>query len=774
MPLRTNNPIIAPSLDFQKKVQENITKNSTQPTFVRREPIVVSQTDNTRTNTVDNAKRDLESYTQEERAYFAQNNIPRDKWFSAKAKMQNDAILKKREEVLKQAQADVKNNPFAITPATNEQLRNEFRLFPNDPNSFFDEYLNPAKMIGDMAANIGDNFTSDQPINPWKLATDVITPAFAGMTAGIGTQNTGQFANNLINPLAGISNPFKKGFKSEIDWSKWNKEIPENKVLMKEYNAVEQQTKANGTWMKNPDGSPFKGTPEQFVQQNSINFRKAYPEGVETGYRGAHQHIEDFKNKDNKHWATFMSDDFETAKDYANTKKIVPFYNPQIHKKDEWVDGIQHLAFPKGIPKVVGNAEGRGWRELNWDDKIAEGVESKLIVKGHQDFLQAVGIFNKNQLSTDIYANYIKNKNNPEAVAEIKNVVDRMGYHKSPIPSTVYAVDTQRVPIKSLRHNNGMFDMTNPNIYKTLFPAAVGAGSVLNNYRNSYTTSQKMEDGGEIKNNNQVEMSKTLPPTNINYEMIAEFQRIMNETKQVIEKEKENTQVEDAKSKLMERQNAINFIKELKLNYTSFKPGQERRVYENGGETSNYFSDGGDVNPPIFTSNRNDPRLQSYNDSLNLYNKSKTYLKQPYSNNLYNYAQELVRFGYSKKIAPGKSKVGVSGLMIPQYKKPVQPVTYKKEETIPTPVPTVTPIETTPTPKVERKVVSVTPEEVKAGTKTTSGKQIGSGTAGGRVYKVSYDNGETEILNEYEYRSRGLKMENGGEIKKYKFKTKQK
>ncbi len=78
--------------------------------------------------------------------------------------------------------------------------------------------------------------------------------------------------------------------------------------------------------------------------------------------------------------------------------------------------------------------------------------------------------------------------------------------------------------------------------------------------------------------------------------------------------------------------------------------------------------------------------------------------------------------------------------------------------------PTVMPIETTPAPKVERKVVSVTPEQVKPGFKTTSGKQIGSGTAGGRIYKVKYDNGETEILNEFEYRSRGLKMEYGGYI----------
>jgi hypothetical protein len=197
-----------PSLQFQQQVQNFV--NKTPNTFVRREPITVSQTDNTRTNAVENAKRDLESYTPQERAYFAQNNIPRDQWFTAKTKMQNDAVLKRREEIKRQAQADVRNNPFAITPATNEQLRNEFRAFPNDPNNFFDEYLNPAQMIGNLAASIGDNFTGEGPIDPWKLATDIVTPAFVGMTAGIGAQNTGQFANNLINPLAGMRNPLSR------------------------------------------------------------------------------------------------------------------------------------------------------------------------------------------------------------------------------------------------------------------------------------------------------------------------------------------------------------------------------------------------------------------------------------------------------------------------------------------------------------------------------------------------------------------------------------
>jgi hypothetical protein len=54
----TQNPQMFPfpSLDFQKKVQENITKNSTQPVFIKKEPTVIFQKDNTNTNVVDNGK----------------------------------------------------------------------------------------------------------------------------------------------------------------------------------------------------------------------------------------------------------------------------------------------------------------------------------------------------------------------------------------------------------------------------------------------------------------------------------------------------------------------------------------------------------------------------------------------------------------------------------------------------------------------------------------------------------------------------------------------
>ena len=68
----------------------------------------------------------------------------------------------------------------------------------------------------------------------------------------------------------------KGNFQSEIDWANWNPETPNYPELINEYNAIEESTKKAGTWMKNPDGSAFQGTPEQFIQQRSSWFKKAF------------------------------------------------------------------------------------------------------------------------------------------------------------------------------------------------------------------------------------------------------------------------------------------------------------------------------------------------------------------------------------------------------------------------------------------------------------------------------------------------------------------
>ena len=88
-------------------------------------------------------------------------------------------------------------------------------------------------------------------------------------------------ANTVTKPSPLLAKPAQQKpvvAKDGIDWGKWNKEIPANKALMQEYAGIEKAAKANGTWMKNPDGSAFNGSPEQFIQQKSKNFAAYFNE----------------------------------------------------------------------------------------------------------------------------------------------------------------------------------------------------------------------------------------------------------------------------------------------------------------------------------------------------------------------------------------------------------------------------------------------------------------------------------------------------------------
>lgn len=81
-------------------------------------------------------------------------------------------------------------------------LDSKFRV--SDKPNFFDDYLNPANMIGGMASNLGKApLQAQQSDSILPYVTSIGAPLAVGALAGIGAQNTGQFVNNIANPLAG-------------------------------------------------------------------------------------------------------------------------------------------------------------------------------------------------------------------------------------------------------------------------------------------------------------------------------------------------------------------------------------------------------------------------------------------------------------------------------------------------------------------------------------------------------------------------------------------
>ena len=293
-------------------------------------------------------------------------------------------------------------------------------------------------------------------------------------------------------PIEKFSN---SNFKSEINWSKWNPEIPDNPQLMQEYNAIEQTSKANGTWMKNSDGSKFKGTPEQFVQQNSQNFKRAFGDTPNIAYRGQ-THPTETIGGGNRGYAEGISylGDKDQALTYAETWKH-PKHSGKIYQpgvSDPNAPALYELMYPNSNnTKIITHSEPRNWQKLIDDDVASQMDETYLNFRGKS---------NKGEqfITTDDIGTYV-DKNNLDH-AYISNIMDyarkpsRKFFNLLPgknVGNTVIMNSKPGNYLKSRWYNNGMFDMTNPNIYKTLVPGAIGLGAL-----NSEDETPKYQDGG--------------------------------------------------------------------------------------------------------------------------------------------------------------------------------------------------------------------------------------------------------------------------------------
>jgi len=267
---------------------------------------------------------------------------------------------------------------------------------------------------------------------------------------------TGMLRKPLLRKLVNSSS---KNLKSEINWAKWNKEIPKNKPLLQEYNAIEQQAKADGTWMKNSDGTPFDGTPEEFVQQNSSNFKKAYPDGAFTTYKGvgAQGRMDDLRDPDGEWTRPFFAGDKNVADVFTskyhtskspiishNNKKFNPDANPEVHK----------FIISKSPNSLRVNANSGHWAGFKIPENSIPGLSTITGTPELQRYIR------------DNALDYIT----------IDDLLEGGG---GAAKGTIHIINPRRNNIpKSAIGNNGMFDMTNLNIYKALVPSAIATGAI--------------------------------------------------------------------------------------------------------------------------------------------------------------------------------------------------------------------------------------------------------------------------------------------------------
>lgn len=152
------------------------------------------------------------------------NNPEYKRNFEAQIKAKKDLELKNKQKLIQDRKDRINTaNQIQSKGLSRKRgataLKDKAQIFPNDPNNFVDEYLNPFAMIGGMADNLQNALSPDASLGERALA--VGTPLAVGALSGIGAKSIPKFANNLLNPLAGV-NPknvskfFSKNNKNEL------------------------------------------------------------------------------------------------------------------------------------------------------------------------------------------------------------------------------------------------------------------------------------------------------------------------------------------------------------------------------------------------------------------------------------------------------------------------------------------------------------------------------------------------------------------------------
>ena len=125
---------------------------------------------------------------------------------SKKAKEKRIADVRRLEELNQKSMLETANAKDLYD--IGEGMKSKYR-FSNEDN-FFDDYINPLNMVGGMAGGLAQTPELINQGEYLNAALNVGLPLTVGALAGIGTQNAGQFVNNLVNPLAGTGNLFKR------------------------------------------------------------------------------------------------------------------------------------------------------------------------------------------------------------------------------------------------------------------------------------------------------------------------------------------------------------------------------------------------------------------------------------------------------------------------------------------------------------------------------------------------------------------------------------
>lgn len=244
-------------------------------------------------------------------------------------------------------------------------------------------------------------------------------------------------------------NVIKKKIKPEIDWENWVKykeDFHNNPEVIKELNEIEIKAKADGTWMKNPDGTPFKGTKEQFVIQQSENFKKFHEGSKVTGEKGEPLFM--YHGSPNKDIKTFLRPGDEGYKKSPTTttgKSGIYFSNVK-----EYADMYQNLEKPE-------LAAGKTYQVYLSPKNAVTAGETSMAGYGEKG----------------LPSSFLWNHGKIPGVDAVK----AGKYHRKRFDDADYEVSMENPNLIKSAEGNILFNTKSSNIYKSLAPI-IGAGAL--------------------------------------------------------------------------------------------------------------------------------------------------------------------------------------------------------------------------------------------------------------------------------------------------------
>lgn len=310
----------------------------------------------------------------------------------------------------------------------------------------------PAVKAVDSALGIGFGAKGTYDVSQGDVTPSTLLE-LAGAYPGI------KAARGLVN----VSRTPKESFVSELDWSpdSWFKKYrpnysPEDANALEshipEYHAIEQQAKANGTWLQMPNGTTWEGDPRGWVIYKSKNVRDNYRNEVLS-------HGENVYFGPEKMSFNTDANGNDISGEVLGAKPIWTSTNPKIGTT--YGDDVFSFIIPKDANiQTVADAQGRGWGEVlpgtTTDDLVYPKLTENNVIRINNvvdpgSKAPSLMMKDKDALPNETVTDYFKRKYLGDDLVLGKNV--------------------RR---KSLYGNNGNFDLSSPDIYKGLIPLIFG------------------------------------------------------------------------------------------------------------------------------------------------------------------------------------------------------------------------------------------------------------------------------------------------------------